>query len=87
MEAQSAFELTEEAIELLCESKFVTKKLNRIYKRIGERANRGYYDYYWYGKDFTRKPVLDIIVLTLECYGFTVESCDMYLHIEWSDLQ
>lgn len=86
MEAQSAFELTEEAIESLCESKFVTKKLNRIYKRIGKRANKGYYDYCWYGKDFTRKPVLDIIILTLECYGFKIEYYDMYIQIEWGEV-
>ena len=84
MEVEKAFELTEEAIELLSESQKVTRKLNRIYNKIGKRANKGYYDYAWYGKILCRKPILDIVVLTLECYGFKVNRCTDYLAIYWN---
>ena len=82
MEAESAYEMTEEGIEVLSESKKTTKILNRIYKKIERRSRGGFYccTHTWL---FCKKPTRDIIIFTLKTYGFYVVDHDGWIGIRW----
>lgn len=84
MEAEKALEITEESIETMCEDKRTTRIMNRVYRKITKRANKGYYNCTVL-MFFVKEPIIDIILMTLEQYGFVARynMGELTIDISW----